>query len=362
MAKVGENNENEERAGKEKTSKTDKRIFFAMVAALLIIFFLICGYIAHIINAPKKESGAPQKPTIGIIRIKDAIKSHKSYADIEKLKSDYESVMTEIMALSAPTEIKVPEVDGELFKDSARQKLSQTIVDKIAALEEKRRATVEKYAKDTEPAYEKKRAEIDARYLTVIADLRMKLDNSDILRLSDAKINELSEQLTKLQHERGDAQEALKAEREQDIYNYGEKVIKEMAGEIATVDKEAQKLMSEAALKESEVTERNMRLLEEAAGTGRIVKIREKEAVLEKLREEIAEKEEQVLTDIASIAAKYAMQNELDIVVSDTGVNIKSLLPAEFQPAENEKYSRVITLNTLDITDDIIQDLLIDER
>lgn len=360
MAEVDENKEN---ADEEKQPKTDKRIFFAIVAALLIIFILICGYIAHIINAPKKEtSTAAQKPTIGIIRIKDAIKSHKSYADIEKLKSDYESVITEIMALSAPTEIKLPEVEDELFKDSARQKLSQTIVDKIAALEEKRRAAVEKYAKDTEPAYEQRRAEIDARYLTVIADLRMKLDNSDILRLSDAKINELSEQLTNLQHERGDAQDALKAEREQDIYNYGEKVIKEMSGEIATVDKEAQKLMSEATLKESEVMERNMRLLEESTGADRIIKIKEKESELEKLREEIAEKEEQVLADIAGIAAKYALQKELDLVITDTGINIKTLLPAEFRSADNEKYSRVITLNTLDITDDIIQDLLIDER
>lgn len=356
MADDSETKENSQ----EGDPQTDKRVFFAIVAALLIIFGLICGYIAHIINAPKKETAEAQKPTIGIIRIKDAIKSHKYYADIEKLKSDYESVMTDIMALSAPTDIKPPELEDELFKDSAKQKLSQTIVDKIAVLEEKRRAAVEKYAKETEPAYEQKRAEIDARYLTVIADLRMKLDNSDILRLSEAKINELSEELTKLQHERGEAQDALKAEREQDIYNYGEKVIKDMSGELASVDKEAQKLMSEAALKESEVMERNMRLLEESTGADRMIKIKEKEAALEKIREEIAEKEEQVLSDIAGIAAKYALQNGLDLVVTDTGVNIKSLLPAEFRTSEVEKYSRVIALNTLDITDDIINDLLID--
>lgn len=345
----------------EKQTKTNKKIFFAVVSALLIIIFLIGVYIVNIINKPKEKSET-SKPTIGIIRIRDAIKAHKDYGETERIKKEYESIMVEIASLSEPVEIKLPETDEELFNDSAKQKLSQVLVDKIAALEEKRRAAVEKYAKDTESAYEKKRAEIDERYLTVIADLRMKLDNSDILHLTDAKINELSEQLSALQHERGEAQEALKREREQEIYDYGEKVIDSMSEEIASIDTEANKMMSEASLKQSEVMERNMKLLSESMGTDRIVKIKEKEDDLARLKEELYAQEDKIFADISSAAAKYAARNNLELVVCDMGINIKALLPEEFQMGDFEKYSRVTLLNPLDITDDIINDLLIDER
>lgn len=342
-------------------NKKSNRAFIAITCALVLLILLIGGYIAHILNKSNEEQ-AVKTPSIGIIRIKDAVKAHKDYEDINKLKKEYETLALDIMSLSEPVDIKLPETDEELFKEAAQQKLSQTIVDKIAALEEKRRVAVEKYVNDTKDAYEKRRAEIDERYLTAIADLRMKLDNSDILRLSDAKINELSEQLAALQHERGEAQEALKNEREQEIYNYGEKVIGSMSAEIASLNAEAEKQMSEASLKQSEVMERNMRLLSDSLGTDRILKIKEKEDELAKLKDEILSKEDIVFADIASKAAKYAAQNNLELVVSDTGVNLKSLLPQEFQTEDVERFSRVILPNALDITDNIINDLLIDER
>lgn len=357
-----ENIENNKTEANQPENKNSKKIFIAIASALVILIFLIGGYIAYILNKPKEQPVGENKPTIGIIRIKDAVKSHKEFNEMQKLKEEYESVMTDIMALSEPAEIKLPETDDELFKDSAQQKLSQKIVDKIAELEEKRRAAVEKYVNETQGDYEKKRAEIDERYLTAIADLRMKLDNSDILRLSDAKINELSEQLAALQHERGEAQEALKAEREHEIYTYGEKVIESMSAEIKSVDAEAEKLMSEASLKQSEVMERNMRLLSESMGEERIAKIRDKESALEKIKEDMQAKEKIILADISSAAAKYAMQNNLELVVTDNGMNLKFLLPPEFQTGDIERYSKVIALNSLDITDDIINDLLIDER
>lgn len=340
-------------------NKPANKLFISVVAALTLLIFLIGGYIVYILRAPKGDVASEKSsaPTIGIIRIKDAVKAHKDYGEVEELKKRYDALLTEIMALSEPVDIKIPEADEELFQDSAQQKLSQTIVDKVAVLEEKRRVAVEKYVKDTAPAYEKKRAEIDERYLTAIADLRMKLDNSDILRLSDAKIKELSDQLYALQRERGETQEALKAEREKEIYNYGEKVIASMSKEIADVETEAEKLRSAASLKESETMERNMRLLEDSLGGDRILQIREKEDALAKLRDEIYAKEDMILADIASLAAKHAIQKNLEIVVSDMGVNIKSMLPEELQSEKVERYSRVIAPNALDITDDIIQDL-----
>lgn len=352
-----------EAENKDENSQSSKKVFVAIVTTLVLLIFFICGYIVHILNKPAKEETVQEKPTIGIIRIKDAVKAHKDYANIEKLRKEYESVVTEILALSEPVEIKLPEADDELFKDSARQKLSQKIIDKIAVLEEKRRVAVEKYAKDTEPEFEKRRAEIDERYLTTIADLRMKLDNSDILHLSGEKINELSEQLQALQHERGEAQEALKAQRQQEIYNYGEKVIESMSGEISELDKEAEKMMSEAALKESEVMERNMRLLESAFGEDRILKIKEKEDVLEKLKIDLLVAEDKIVADISSIAAKYAVQQGLELVFTDTSISLKSLLPEEFQngKANVDSKSKVTVINGLDITDDIVKDLLIDE-
>jgi len=358
---MGENTENNNNETKRNEKKNSKKVFIAIVSLLVLFIFLIGGYIAHILNKPKEEP-AKEKPAIGIIRIKDAIKAHKEYEEIGKLREQYESVMTEIMALSEPVEIKLPESNDELFEESAQQKLSQKIVDKIAELEEKRRAAVEKYAKDTEADYEKKRAEIDERYLTAIADLRMKLDNADILRLSDAKVNELSEQLAALQHERGEAQDALKAEREQEIYNYGEKVIDSMSGEIKSIDAEADKLMSEASLKQSEAMERNMRILSESMGEDRIAKIHEKESEMEAIKEELLAKEDKILADISSAAAKYALQNNLELVLADNGMNLQFLLPPEFQTGDAERYSKVITLNSLDITDSVVNDLLIDEK
>ena len=358
---MGENTESNDKETKRNEKKNSKKVFIAIVSLLVLFIFLIGGYIAHILNKPKEEP-AKEKPTIGIIRIKDAIKAHKEYEEIGKLREQYETIMTEIMALSEPVEIELPENNDELFTESAQQKLSQKIVDKIAELEEKRRAAVEKYVKDTEADYEKKRAEIDERYLTAIADLRMKLDNADILRLSDAKVNELSEQLAALQHERGEAQDALKAEREREIYNYGEKVIDSMSGEIKSIDAEANKLMSEVSLKQSEAMERNMRILSESMGEDRIAKIHEKESEMESIKEELLAKEDKILADISSAAAKYALQNNLELVLADNGMNLEFLLPPEFQTGDAERYSKVIALNSLDITDSVVNDLLIDEK
>lgn len=345
--------ENEEKAQEKKSNHA----FIAIVTALVLIFLSICGYIFFLVKTPKEEAAKLQKSDIGIIRIKDAIKSHKDYAEVQKLQEEYESLMTEMMSLEAPIEIKLPEPEKEAFVDSAKQKLSQTIVDKIAVLEEKRRVAIEKYKKDTEANYEARRAEIDSRYLNAIADLRMKLDNSDILHLSNEQITEFSRQLDGLQHERGEAQDALKAEREQEIYNYGEQVVADLKGEFAQIDQEASKLMVEASLKETESIDRNMRLLDESMAK-RQIDAKEKEEKLDKIKEDLKNIEDKIFSDIASLAAKHAMQKGLTLVVADVGVNIKTLLPVD--AGDEARYSKVTALNAVDITDDVINDLLVD--
>lgn len=351
--------ENSEDKESEKQNKSSKFVFTVLAIVLTIVFIAICCYIATLLKTPKGEEVQSKTPEIGIVRIREAVKAHKNYAQIEELHEKYEALTVDMMSLAEPVDIQLPELEKQAFDDSARQKLSQTIVDKIAVLEEKRRAAVNKYVKDTEADYEAKRTEIDSRYLNVIADLRMKLDNSDILHLSDEKIAELSNQLDALQHERGEAQDALKAQREQEIYNYGEQVVNNLKGEMASIDEEASKLMTEASLKESEVMERNTRLLE--MGSNRMMAMREKEDELAKIKEDLRSLEEQVFSDVASLSAKYAAQNSLTFVISNVGVNIKSLLPTE-TPSKEERYSRVVVLKSLDITDYIINDLLIDEN
>ncbi|MBR3624723.1 MAG: hypothetical protein IKN43_15405 [Selenomonadaceae bacterium] len=340
---------------KEKNRKNYK--FLAVVIPLILILLAICGYVAFLIVGQKDKPTKKEPATIGVVRIKDAIKSHKDFGEIGKLRERYEEVLTDIAELSAPRMIKLPETEKVAFDDSVKQKQAQELIDKVAKLEEKRRSEVEKYVKATEAEYESKRGEIDARYLHAIADLRMKLDNADILGLSPEKINELAYQLRQLQKERGETQDALKMEREREIYAYGEKVIANLSGEMSSIDKEAERLKADAALKESETAARNMALMEEALGGDRIALLREKEDELSKIKEELAALEDRIFSDIAGMAAKHAIAKNLELVVADVSVNLKEKIPLENFNNDDKPSEKVITLNAIDITDEVIADL-----
>ena len=355
---VSEKDETEKKSKKNKKNKKNYK-FLAIVITLVIILLSICGYIAFLFLGQKEKPIEKGPATVGVVRIKDAIKSHKDYEEIGKLRERYEEILTDIEELSAPRMIKLPETEKVAFDDSVKQKQAQQLIDKVAKLEEKRRSEVEKYIKATQAEYEAKRSEIDARYLHAIADIRMKLDNADILGLSPEKINELAYQLRQLQKERGETQDALKMEREREIYAYGEKVIANLSGEMSSIDKEAERLKADAALKESETAARNMALMEEALGGDRIALLREKENELSKIKEELAALEDRIFEDIASMAAKHAIAKNLELVVADVSVNLKEKIPLENFNNSDKPSEKVITLNAIDITDEIIADLMV---
>ena len=282
----------------------------------------------------KINQPAPQEVRgVGIIDIEKIQAAHPDGETLAQLCATELRLRLELNEAMKVVELPKPappETDSEVFDEVAWQKNAQRVMSQLAELESRKKLAAEEYRKKTEPQYIAERDKINAEFLNENFNIQLKLKNSDHLHLSQEKVNELLERLEQVELERNRLQGELFDRWNAEVAKYAaESVAADEARLRAESDRLRAQVEAQARKKESDVTARNQKLMDDALREMESRQIRRREllAELQEVGKERAQLEQRILESIADKATMLAAVNRLEMVF------------VKREPAPEEKFS-----------------------
>lgn len=270
--------------------------------------------------APKVDKPVQENRGVGVIDIERIQAAHPDGELLNELRARELRLRLELNEAMKVVELPKPEppaTNQEVFDEAAWQKNAQLVVRQLAELENRKKVAAEEYRKNSEPRYIEERNKIREGYLNEQLNIQLKLDNADNLRLTQEQINELLQQLEKVQFERNQLQKALLDKWLAEIEQYANDSIAEDDRRLRA---EAERLKAEVEeqtrKKESDVTARNKKLMEDALRDMEARQVRRRELLTElnDVGLERAELENKILNSIVDKATMLAAVNHLKIL------------------------------------------------
>ena len=273
--------------------------------------------------------------------------------EIEALKAKARRLRLEIEDLKGPMLVGAPNVGSEAFEASAWQKNAQALIGEKAEIETKQLKAAEEYRHKTEEAYLKRRDKVNAEYLNAILNIRLKLENAEVMRLSEEEIEGYEGELERLQSERGSRQIELEREWVKEIEEAAKAAV---SGEEEALRLKARTLMEQeketALRKHEEVQVRNEDLMAKAMQLSmkRQDRRRDLEQELSEVEKEIRVKEEAEVEKLSEMVSKVALIRGIETVF------IKR--EEELELGERKMRTNMIaTKQTVDITSDVEREM-----
>ena len=337
-----------------------KRRAVCLGALLSLGIVALGGWLFRTCITPPPAAPVAVKSAVGFVNLQEAIKAHKDYEKLQGLRQELVALREEVKELLPPPRVNPPVVEAKPFDDSIWQKNAQNIIGQYAEIERRKKKAAAEYRTETEDDYIAQRDAIDAAYVNAIANLRMKLDNADVLKLDQEMVAKITAELEYLQMERGDRQKALWEQREQSIDAYAEQAVAQRMEELraqALAMKES--LAAEAMQRQSEAQARNIQRMEQQMDDSmRFRKAMEKRQEQMEKEEEILSLEKHVFNDVAGKASKLAILHHYVMIVANPATNLEALLPLEHRagPAP-ERYLPVIASDVEDLTGELMDEL-----
>ena len=317
----------------------------------------------------KAEKPAQVNRSVGIIDIERIQATHPEGELLDELRAKELRLrleFNEAMKAVALPKPEPPETNKEVFDEAAWQKNAQLVVSQLAELESRKKAAAEEYRKKSEPHYIEERNKINDSYLNEQLNLQLKLDNADNLQLTQEQVNELLQQLEKVQFERNNLQKELLDKWMVEIEQYANDSIAEDEARLKAEAERLKAVMEEQTRqKESEVTQRNKKLMEDALREmeGRQIRRRELLTELNEVGRERAELEKKILDSIVDKATMLAAVHHLEMVfVKRSPDEVKVLrrrIEWNFELKQPEKVGAVLFpgKDAKDLTDDLIKEM-----
>ena len=313
------------------------------------------GY-EYVNDRPQKPSTTPVAKVdhsvgIGYIDPKRLIEADIYGDEFAQLDEREHFIRLELQNAMRPITITEPTVEAKPFDDSVWQKNAQTIISEAAEIERRKKQAAEDYQKATEAEYLKRRDENNNQFLNEILNIKLKLQNAKVMRLSEEEYDALQSRLEELQHERGEIQRQLEDQWIKEIADHAEEAIKD----------DVEKLRAQA--------QQSMDRVKMQAQADREAAQARDRAVMERSQALTARRElqERLLKDIDDETARQAVINGLDLVLLRREVDdAEKFFPFDFNEGlsvdllptkENFGGAFFPTSETIDLTDDIIKDL-----
>lgn len=282
----------------------------------------------------KIDRPAPQEARgVGIIDIEKIQAAHPDGETLNQLRATELRLRLELNEAMKVVELPKPappETDSEVFDEATWQKNAQRVMSRLAELNSRKKLLAEEYRKKTEPRYIEERNKIRDEFLNEQFNIQLKLDNSDHLNLPQEKVNELLKRLDQIEMERNRLQGELRDKWAAEIAKYAEDSVAEDEARLkAESDRLRAEVEAQARKKESDVTARNKKLMDDALREmeSRQNRRRELLAQLQEVGKERSQLEQQILESIVDKATMLAAANRLEMVF------------VKREPAPEEKFS-----------------------
>ena len=334
--------------------KTVKR---AMLGLGLVLLVIVSAAMLLVYKSDKAPSLTSQEPVVGILDMQALISLHKEYPQLQALESEVVQLQAALYAQSvipAFTSENNAEVSMDETADQ-RAKFDQLI--RHSELRKELTADAERIRQEMAPEFSAEQDALNKPYLNELLNLRIKMDNAQVLGLSEETVKDMEESLNSLQTERQGKLQALLADQNQRLIAEQRK---QSAGKIAKVeaeDAQASKTLQNAALsQELSLQDRNNKAMEQAlTPIQQRLSMARKTALLETKKLALAQLQDKIYRDIAGRAAKLAIIHHLTLILAqptNDSINEKgnlNQLPGVAMP--------VIGINTIDLTEEMKQEI-----
>lgn len=324
-------------------------------AAAVIFAAVVAGWLFFRNSAPvpAKKTAASQE-TIGVVDAEEALKAHSSYGKLKELRESYRSLAAELAALKEQNmKLQAPEAQKRPFDDAAEQKLHQKEITTRGELMEELKAAEKKKRQELDAAWQAERKETNDEYLNEILNIRLKLDNADMMRLSKETRLQLAERMKTLQQERGLKQRDINRKYEEQISEHiaglaeQKGIAREEALALFYDDVKTYELRKRSEAQRRNVEEIHKNLLKSIERQQKIISL---QTMLAGKEAELNVLEGKMLEDIAGKASKLAVMHHLAIILAMSSENSKVSAKEATMPA-------VVNVKAIDLTKELVKEL-----
>ena len=295
-----------------------------------------------------------------VIDLDEVYRAYSANDDLESLQSEERRIKLELQTLLEPMKIKIPEVDQKPFDDSIWQKQAQEIIGEMAAIERDEKRAAEKYRNDTSVEHYKKRDAIHDQYLNQILNLNLKIQNRDVLRLTDEEVAGYQAQIKALQTERSWKQWDLLQEWEAEIKAYAEESVRERKEKLKDNSLEnLQKIRDEALKKHAEVQARNAESMQKAVNQS-LERQKNRERLLKELQSTVAKRislENKIDMDLTEKAMRLAYKYQIDVILTTPTKDLNTILNRNRLDFIDEKTYPVVAVDAINLTDELTNEV-----
>ena len=325
----------------------------AAITVLCLVVFFLC-------TNPKEKPPIADEPDIGVLDMETLVKAHKDYGKLQVLVQEAASLTAELELKDFEMTMKAVQPDKKLFDDAAKQRANLEIITNFSQKMEELKVKSDAIYERMKPDFDRERAALDQEYGNRILNLQLKADNAVVLELSEAEKQAMQDEWRRLKDERARKQNELLQDQQR---RYEAQVEAETGEErrslAAQRDSIQQRSRTEELQHMAQVQERNTQAIDEAIKPIQLkMNIAKKQAVLDVKLAEIKLLKQKIFDDIASRAAKLAIIHHLNLIIADPIDNIRGLEYETFKVGDwHELRSPVLGLNTLDLTQEMLQEM-----
>lgn len=329
-----------------------------LAAGTVFFLLLFVGFAILLHRQEPANVPAAGQASMGMVDCKKAMEAHPDYAKLKELEQERQVLLADLAVERQMKALQPPKLTAESFFDLEKQKQQLATIDSYSQRMNELHRLEEEQRQKTWPIYQEAKKKLDDEYLNSILNIRIKIDNADNLRLRPEDVAELEKELQRLQEERGERQRELEMKYEMKLKENLKKA----------ADANGFTRMNEALAREKAEAEKaraqqrdDGELLPADKQLGQVMRseaLARKKAAVAAKNEEIANLENHILQDIASVAAKEAILYHLTMVFASSSVNIASYTYGDLKFSERKDvHPPVIGVKTRDLTEEIAAEL-----
>ncbi len=301
---------------------------------LMVVLLITLGFVSGCGSnkSAQDTNAAPAQPKVAVIDMDKAVKAHPKSMELLQLKQQYNALADKVQAeLQAKAQANVPDAQAipkvneaaiNGINSAMEQEFNAKMAAKQAELKERLAAKAAQLKSDMANELKAYTAEIDKDYQPKIFSLQLKLKT---VQLSKDEMAGLQQDMEKLQNERADKIAAkdreLAARLDAAMAPEQAKAEAELAAYAKQLNSE---LSAQASAKSAEIAARPdvPTVVPQIPDSGRARTDTEQQLAMKK--QEINVLEEHIMQDIRDKAAKVAVGQGLEIVLSGVTVNVNA--------------------------------------
>ncbi len=350
-----------------RSAENGRKPLFVGLLSLLVLGGIVLGWLffhpGDKVSPPEANPSAQSAEESGVVRLSEVVRKHPEYGTLLRLRGEHAQLSDalargerQLLKMTAPDAIKKP------FDDAVDQKKKQVLIKEYSEFMEKLAEAEKAKREETRALYDAARGEINAAYFNEIFNTQLKIDNADVMRLSEETVADLKRRLENLQRERGRHLYDLHLKYEAEIRAFKEALAAEHGVSLAALEQETdERLRAEEMRKRSEAQARNLEALQKNMLDSVELRMRltEIRTALRAKEQEITALEDGLTLELAGKAAKLAVLHHLSIVYASP---VTAGLPIAGVGTDPAAGLRVVGVTAVDLTEELIKEIEKDNK